>query len=71
MISSVLGSVIISMATVSLLLAIQLSEQALEKAGRYPLTSEEIKIVLNIPSYNSNDISDLQLDVQSLTPPKE
>ena len=69
MISSVLGAVIISMATVSMLIAIQLRDKSIENAGNYPLSSEEINTVLNVPSYNSNDISNLQLDVRSLSPP--
>ncbi len=71
MISSVLGAVIISMATVSLLIAIQLSDQALLEAGKHPLTPEEINTVLSVPGYNSNDIPKLQSDVQSLSPPKD
>ena len=69
MVSSVLGAVIISMATVSLLIAIQLSDQAIENAGRHPLTRDEINTVLNVAAFDSDDISNLQLDVTSLSPP--
>ena len=44
MISSLLGSVIMSAVTVAMLIAINYTDKALTEAGRYPLTSEEKKI---------------------------
>ncbi len=71
MIASVLGAVIISMATVSMLIAIQITETAVKQAGKYPLTKEEKDIVLQVPVFNSSHISALQGDVQSLSLPSD
>ncbi len=70
MISAVLGAVIMSMSTVALLIAIRLGDNAIDNAGKYPLTRSEISTVLNIPGYTEDDISNLQLDIKTLTLPE-
>ena len=55
MISSLLGTVIMSAATVAMLIAISFTDKALINAGKYPLTSEE-KQILKIAGFNEIDI---------------
>jgi hypothetical protein len=45
MISSLLGVVIMSAATVAMLIAIRLSDETLNNVGKYPLTEKEIEIL--------------------------
>ena len=52
MIDAVVGSVIMVVATTSMLYAIEVSERAFDQAGRYPLSSEE-RVLLE----NSVDLS--------------
>ena len=47
MISSLIGSVIMSAVTVAMLIAINYTDKALTEAGRYPLTSQERQILIN------------------------
>ena len=47
MISSLIGSVIMSAVTVAMLIAINYTDKALTEAGRYPLTSQERRILIN------------------------
>jgi len=47
MISSLIGSVIMSAVTVAMLIAINYTDKALNEAGRYPLTSQEREILIN------------------------
>ena len=47
MISSLIGSVIMSAVTVAMLIAINYTDKALTEAGRYPLTSQEREILIN------------------------
>ena len=68
MFATSLGAVIISMATVSLLIAIRIGDHAIKNAGSYPLTRYEKSSLLNA-GFTLEDIDDLELDVKSL--PKE
>ena len=65
MISSLLGTVIMSAATVAMLIAISFTDKALIKAGKYPLTSEE-KQILRTAGFNDIDIENLNQDIKSL-----
>ena len=65
MISSLLGSVIMSAVTVAMLIAINFTDKALINAGKYPLTSEE-KQILKIAGFNEIDIENLNQDIKSL-----
>ena len=65
MISALVGSVIMSAVTVAMLIAIQYTDEALSKVGKYPLTDEE-KIILNNAGFNLRDIENLNQEIKSL-----
>ena len=65
MISSLLGSVIMSAVTVAMLIAINFTDKALIKAGKYPLTNQE-KQILKTAGFNDIDIENLNQDIKSL-----
>ena len=65
MISSLIGSVIMSAVTVAMLVAINFTDKALINAGKYPLTSEE-KRILKTAGFNDVDIDNLNQDIKSL-----
>ena len=65
MISSLLGSVIMSAATVAMLIAINFTDKALINAGKYPLTSQE-KEILKTAGFTDVDIENLNQDIKSL-----
>tara|TARA_Y100001978_G_scaffold116034_1_gene103461 strand:+ start:203 stop:412 length:210 start_codon:yes stop_codon:yes gene_type:complete len=65
MISALIGSVIMSAVTVALLLAINITEKALNKVGRYPLTDKERKILIDA-GYNLLDIENINQDIKSI-----
>ena len=65
MISSLLGSVIMSAATVAMLIAINFTDKALINAGKYQLTSQE-KQILKTAGFNDVDIENLNQDIKSL-----
>ena len=65
MISSLLGSVIMSAVTVAMLIAINFTDKALINAGKYPLTIQEKQILKNA-GFNSVDIENLNQEIKSL-----
>ena len=65
MISSLLGSVIMSAVTVAMLIAINFTDKALNKSGKYPLTIQEKQILKNA-GFNSVDIENLNQEIKSL-----
>ena len=65
MISSLIGSVIMSAVTVAMLVAINFTDKALINAGKYPLTSEE-KQILKTAGFNDVDIENLNQEIKSL-----
>ena len=65
MISSLIGSVIMSAVTVAMLLAIDITDKALNKVGKYPLTSEERQILIDA-GFNSQDIEIINQEIESL-----
>ena len=65
MISSVIGSVIMSAVTVALLLAIDITDKALKKVGKYPLTIQERQILIDA-GYNMVDIENINQEIKSL-----
>ncbi len=71
MIAATLGAVIISTATVSMLIAIGLSDKAVKEAGKYPLTNDEKAIVLQVPQFNNTHIDLLEESIQDLSLPNE
>ena len=65
MISSLLGSVIMSAVTVAMLLAIDITDKALNKVGKYPLTTQERQILIDA-GYNFVDIENINQEIKSL-----
>ena len=65
MISSLIGSVIMSAVTVAMLIAINITNKALKEVGRYPLTNEEKKILIDA-GYNYIDIENINLEIKSI-----
>tara|TARA_B100001093_G_scaffold425079_1_gene418469 strand:+ start:329 stop:538 length:210 start_codon:yes stop_codon:yes gene_type:complete len=65
MISALIGSIIMSTVTVAMLIAINVTDKALKKAGRYSLTNEESQILIDA-GYNSLDIKNLNQEIESL-----
>ena len=65
MISSLLGSVIMSAVTVAMLIAIKFTDKTLTKVGRYPLTTQEKQILKNA-GFNLVDIENINQDIKSL-----
>ena len=47
MISSLIGSVIMSAVTVAMLMAVDVTDKALLKVGKYPLTIQERQILID------------------------
>ena len=65
MISSLVGAVIMSAATVAMLVALNISDQALKKVGKNPLTEQEKEILLNA-GYTLEDSDLVNQDVELL-----
>ena len=65
MISSLLGSVIMSAVTVAMLIAIKFTDKTLTQVGRYPLTKQEMQILINA-GFNLTDIENINQDIKSL-----
>ena len=64
MISSLIGAVIMSAVTVAMLIAIRVTDDALKKVGKYPLTNEE-KEILNDAGFNSIDIDKINDEIKN------
>ena len=65
MISSLIGSVIMSAVTVAMLIAINYTDKALTKVGRYPLTTQERDILINA-GFDLVDIENINQEIKSL-----
>ena len=65
MISSLLGSVIMSGVTVAMLIAIKFTDKVFTQVGRYPLTKQEMEILRNA-GFNLSDIENINQDIKSL-----
>ena len=65
MISSLIGSVIMSAVTVAMLIAINYTDKSLTKVGRYPLTTQEKQILKNA-GFNLVDIENINQEIKSL-----
>ena len=66
MISSLIGSVIMSAVTLAMLLAINVTDKALTKVGKYPLTSQERQILIDA-GFKLQDIENINQEIISLT----
>ena len=65
MISSLIGSVIMSAVTLAMLLAINITDKALSKVGKYPLTSQERQILIDA-GFKLKDIENINQEINSL-----
>ena len=65
MISALIGSVIMSAVTLAMLLAIDITDKALKKVGKYPLTIQERQILIDA-GYNMVDIENINQEIKSL-----
>ena len=65
MISALIGSVVMSAVTVAMLLAVEVTDKALFKVGKYPLTNEEEEILLDA-GFNAIDIENINEEIESL-----
>ena len=66
MISALIGSVIMSAVTLAMLLALDITDKALTKVGKYPLTNQERKILIDA-GFNSQDIENINQEINSLS----
>ena len=65
MISALIGSVIMSAVTVAMLVAINITDKALSNVGKYPLTSEERKILIDA-GFSLIDIDNINEEIKQL-----
>ena len=65
MISSLIGSVIMSAVTLAMLIAINITDKALNKVGKYPLTNQERQILIDA-GFNLEDIENINQEIKSL-----
>ncbi len=65
MISSLVGAVIMSAATVAMLVALNISNQAIKKVGKHPITEQEKEILLNA-GFSSEEIDLVNQDIEIL-----
>ena len=65
MISALIGSVIMSAVTVAMLMAVDITDKALLKVGKYPLTSQERQILIDA-GFNLNDIENINAEIKLL-----
>ena len=63
MISSLLGSVIMSAVTVAMLLAIDITDKALTKVGKYPLTTQERQVLIDA-GFTLEDIENINQEIK-------
>ena len=65
MISALIGSVIMSAVTLAMLLALDITDKALTKVGKYPLTNQERKILIDA-GFNLQDIEIINQEIKSI-----
>ena len=65
MISALIGTVIMSAVTVAMLMAVDVTDKALLKVGKYPLTSQERQILIDA-GFNSIEIENLNQEIRLL-----
>tara|TARA_B100001175_G_C19002908_1_gene399806 strand:- start:44 stop:253 length:210 start_codon:yes stop_codon:yes gene_type:complete len=65
MISAIVGAVIMSAATVAMLVAINISSDALKKVGKHPITEQEKEILINA-GFKSREIDLVNQDIEIL-----
>ena len=62
MISALLGAVIMSSATIAMLVAIDITSNSIEKAGKYPLTDEEKELLVKQGFRNDIELINQKLE---------
>ena len=65
MISALIGSVIMSAVTVAMLMAVDVTDKAILKVGKYPLTSQERQILIDA-GFNLIEIENLNQEIKLL-----
>ena len=65
MISALIGSVIMSAVTVAMLMAVDVTDKALLKVGKYPLTNQERQILIDA-GFNLSDIENINEEIKLL-----
>ena len=65
MISALIGSVIMSAVTVAMLMAVDVTDKSLVKVGKYPLTTQERKILIDA-GFDLVEIEDLNQEIKLL-----
>ena len=65
MISALIGSVIMSAVTLAMLLAVDITDKALIKVGKYTLTSQERQILIDA-GFDWEDIENINQEIKSL-----
>ena len=65
MISALIGTVIMSAISVAMLLAVDITDKALLKVGKYPLTSQERQILIDA-GFDLNDIENINQEIKLL-----
>ena len=65
MISALIGTVIMSAVTVAMLMAVDVTDKALLKVGKYPLTDQEKQILIDA-GFNLTDIENLNQEITLL-----
>ena len=63
MISALIGSVIMSAVTLAMLLALDITDKALTKVGKYPLTNEEKEILIDA-GFSLADIENINQEIE-------
>lgn len=66
MISSLIGSVIMSAVTVAMLIALNVINKGLANVGKYPLNDEEILLLKEAKYTSSLDIKNINEDIKAL-----
>jgi len=65
MISALIGSVIMSAVTVAMLLAVDVTDKALFRVGKYPLTRQERQILIDA-GFSAIEIENINQEIQLL-----
>tara|TARA_B100000401_G_scaffold413433_1_gene333601 strand:- start:662 stop:871 length:210 start_codon:yes stop_codon:yes gene_type:complete len=65
MISALIGTVIMSAVSVAMLMAIEITDKALLKVGKYPLTNMERQILIDA-GFNTSDIENINQEIKLL-----
>ena len=65
MISALIGSVIMSAVTVAMLMAVDITDKALLKVGKYPLTIQEREILIDA-GFSSIEIENINQEIKLL-----